>query len=132
MKKKNILTPSEKILMDVFWEHQEPLTSVELTQLCSNHDWNQEYILNMLHKIQKKGFLEVCGTVKYRIKNARSFRPTITKEEYAAQLALSVGIDVSSFAETALAMVAHLGNKEDIINELEQLIQELKEKENVR
>ena len=131
MKEKKFLTSSEKKLMDIFWAHTKPLTSVELTTLCTDYGWIQENILNMLKNLQKKGFLTTCGTVGYHTRKARSFKPTFSKEDYAAQLALSTGIGIDSFAETALAMAAYLGDKDEIIRELEQMIDELKEKTDV-
>ena len=55
MKKPFVLTPSEEDLMNIFWVENRPLTSVELTELSKDHGWNQEYILNMLRSIKKKG-----------------------------------------------------------------------------
>ena len=56
MKKPFVLTPSEEDLMNIFWVENRPLTSVELTELSKDHGWNQEYILNMLRSIKKKGW----------------------------------------------------------------------------
>ena len=57
MKKPFVLTPSEEDLMNIFWVENRPLTSVELTELSKDHGWNQEYILNMLRSITKKGMV---------------------------------------------------------------------------
>ena len=100
MKKPFVLTPSEEDLMNIFWVENRPLTSVELTELSKDHGWNQEYILNMLRSIKKKGMVEVCGTVQYNKQYARSFCYCVSRAAYAAKLAASVGIDRAALAET--------------------------------
>ena len=83
MKKPFVLTPSEEDLMNIFWVENRPLTSVELTELSKDHGWNQEYILNMLRSIKKKGMVEVCGTVQYNKQYARSFCYCVSRAAYA-------------------------------------------------
>ena len=126
MKKPFVLTPSEEDLMNIFWLENRPLTSVELTELSKEHGWNQEYILNMLRSIKKKGMVEVCGTVQYNKQYTRSFCYCVSRAAYAAKLAASVGIDRSMLAETIDALVKNVCQTEDTAGCVEEVLQELK------
>ena len=112
--------------MNIFWLENRPLTSVELTELSKEHGWNQEYILNMLRSIKKKGMVEVCGTVQYNKQYARSFCYCVSRAAYAAKLAASVGIDRSMLAETIDALVKNVCQTEDTAGCVEEVLQELK------
>lgn len=125
MKKPFVLTPSEEELMYIFWAENRPLTSVDLEELSGNHGWNQEYILNMLRSVKKKGILEVCGTVQYGKQYARSFCCTVSRAEYAAMLATSVGIDRFTLAETVAALVKQVCAVDDVRGELEMIMKDL-------
>lgn len=129
MKKKFVLTPNEEVLMNTFWTENRPLTSVELEELCKGEGWNQEYILNMLRSIKKKELVEVCGTVQYGKQYARSFIPSVCREEYAAMLAASTGITEKSLARVTAAMVRTVWNTDDVIGSLEKIIQQLETEE---
>ena len=126
-KKKFVLTPNEELLMNVFWNNSRPLTSVDLTKLCEPQGWNQEHILNMLRSIKNKGLIEVCGAVQYGKQYARSFQASLSREEYAAKLAVSVGIGEKNLAKTAVALVKNVCGTEDAIDRLEQIIKDLRE-----
>ena len=126
MKKPFVLTPSEEDLMNIFWFENRPLTSVELTELSKDHGWNQEYILNMLRSIKKKGMVEVCGTVQYNKQYARSFCYCVSRAAYAAKLAASVGIDKAALAETINELVKNVCQAEDTVACVEEVLQELK------
>ena len=58
---------------------------------------------------------------------ARTFVPALTREEYAAQMAMSVGgvVNQKSIAKVAMAMAKEAGS-EDLIRKLEALIEESK------
>lgn len=128
-KKGNYLTGSEEELMELFWSRKEALTSVEILEVAVNHSWNSSYLHIMLRSLLKKGMIEVCGTVQYGTQYARQFVPLMTKEEYAAKIVMSKGLDKSSVAKVAVAMVKEVAGdgKEGLIDELEKIIEELKE-----
>lgn len=128
-KNKNKLTASEENLMEIFWNASAPLTSVEILEDSSTHDWNNSYIHNMLRALQKKGFIKVCGTKQYGTQYAREFIPTRSREEYAAQLALGLGLQSASIAKVTVAMVEQSTHGADVISSLEDIIATLKSKE---
>ncbi len=119
------LTKSEEDLMGIFWEEKKPLTSVEILDIASDRSWNGNYLHMMLRSLQKKGLLEACGTVRYGTQYARKFLPLLTKEEYAAKIIVSTGIKSSSIAQVTVALAKEIGDKEELIEQLEEIIQEL-------
>ncbi len=130
-KKAKHLTNSEEDLMEIFWEKKEPLTSVDISEFSADRSWNGNYIHMMLRSLLKKGMIEVCGTVQCGTQYARQFLPLVTKEQYAAKLVMSKGIEKSSIAAVTVAMVNEV-NKADgegLVKQLEEIIEELKNKE---
>lgn len=134
-RKKRNLTDSEEELMRMFWEKGEPLTSVDILDMSADRSWNGNYVHVMLRSLLKKGMIKVCGTVQYGKQYARQFIPELTKEQYAARSVMSMGIGIegSSIAKVAVAMVNEADKKdqteEEVIKQLEEIIEELKNKE---
>ena len=133
-KKGKFLTTSEEDLMELFWERKEPLTSVEILDISAGRSWNGNYVHMMLRSLLKKGMIEVCGSVQCGTQYARQFIPVVTREQYAAKLVMSKGIKRGSIAEVAVAMVNEISGsdckgEESLIQELEEMIAELKRKE---
>ena len=130
-KKAKKLTNSEEDLMELFWERKEPLTSVEILELSADRSWNGNYVHMMLRSLLKKDMVKVCGTVQYGTQYARQFVPAVTKEQYAAKLVMSKGIGKNSIAEVTVAMVNETDDTggEGLIQQLEEIIEELKGKE---
>ena len=117
--------------MEIFWANNAPLTSVEILEISAGRSWNGNYLHKMLRALLKKGMIEVCGIVQSKTQYARQFRPVVTKEQYAAKLVMSKGISINSLADVAVAMVdeADGSEEEKLIQQLEEIIQELKNKE---
>lgn len=130
-KKAKHLTNSEEDLMELFWEKKQPLTSVDISEFSADRSWNGNYIHMMLRSLQKKGMIEVCGTVQCGTQYARQFIPIVTKEQYAAKLVMSKGIEKNSIAAVTVAMVNEVNkaDEEGLVKQLEEIIQELKNKE---
>lgn len=130
-KKAKYLTNSEEDLMEMFWEKNVPLTSVEILNLSADRTWNGNYVHIMLRSLLKKGMIKVCGTEQYGTQYARQFLPAVTKEQYAAKIVMSKGIDRSSIAAVTVAMVNEVNDTdgEGLIKQLEEIIEELKEQE---
>ncbi len=121
-KKAKHLTNSEK---------KEPLTSVDISEFSADRSWNGNYIHMMLRSLLKKGMIEVCGTVQCGTQYARQFVPIVTKEQYAAKLVMTKGIEKNSIAAVTVAMVNEVNkaDEEGLVKQLEEIIQELKNKE---
>ena len=129
-KKAKHLTNSEEDLMEIFWEKKEPLTSLDILDISAGRSWNGNYIHMMLRSLMKKGMIEICGTVQCGTQYARQFTPVITKEQYAARLVLSKGIEGNAIAAVTVAMVNEINeaDEEGLVKQLEEIVQELKNK----
>lgn len=130
-KKVKHLTKSEEELMKIFWEKKEALTSVDILEISVDRSWNGNYIHMMLRSLMKKGMIEICGTVQYGTQYARQFTPIITKEQYAAKLVMSKGIEKNAIAAVTVAMVNEVSeaDEEGLVKQLEEIVQELKNRD---
>lgn len=125
------LTKGEEKLMGIFWDAGHPMTSMELSE--GTDEFNFSYIHRLLTSLQKKEMLKVEGFVKSGKQYARTFIPTITREEYGALLMDQLGIkSEKALARLSVAFVEMAGNdreedKENLVRELEKIIEQLKE-----
>ena len=120
--KKIQLTKREEDLMDFLWDYGKPATSLDVLEHCKNITWSPNYTL------LKKGAIEMCGMIQYATQYARQFRCVISREEYFLQQAQKSGMDSKELLRTAAALAAHSDAKEreELVEELEHLIVELK------
>lgn len=127
-KKDYLLTASEEQVMECLWREQRPMTSVELTEQSEDAGWKSSYVFILIRSLLKKGMIEACGTVQYGTQYARQFRPLMTKEEYAAKLALSLDLDSSSVSRVAVALAQEVSaDTNEVIEQLEEMIQSFRE-----
>ena len=123
------LTKSEEVLMNIFWASEHPLTSVEILEMTKDQSWNGNYIHVMLRSLEKKGLIKVCGVRQYANQYARQFEPAATKAEYAADFLISKGLtDSISQVTVALANKSENTDKDELISQLQEIIDGLKEK----
>lgn len=126
----NILTKNETIIMNVFWKVKRPLTATELADFVADKNWFPSYVITALRSLEAKGFVKVCGTVRHSTQYARQFVNTLSREEYAARLALTSGIKKNELADVTLALVREVStNNAELQNVLGDLINILIEKE---
>lgn len=118
--------------MELFWTQDEPLTSVDILTLTTDKTWSGNYLHKMLRELQKKGLVQICGTLQYKTQYARQFKPVLNREEYIAKVFASrQGISRNSVSKVALALVKETiddeeHKKEVVIKELEQMIEKLR------
>lgn len=123
----NLLSPAEQQVMNVFWSVGTPLTSVELSRHSNENGWKQSYIYILIRSLLKKQMIEPCGTLQYGTQYARQFRPIVSKEEYAARLALSINLDHESVCKVAVSLVQQTSSDTaEVVKQLEDIIQELR------
>jgi len=128
-KSKYHLTNREEELMEMLWQSNKPLTSVEMLERSDGSSWKDNYLHIMLRSLLKKGSIQVCGTVQYGTQYARQFEPALTKEEYAAKLIAGKGLVDGSIAKVtaALAKETKVKDTDKLIKDLEEFIDTLKE-----
>jgi len=115
-----MLTKSEKVVMEILWSSERPMTSVELMEMTQDHSWESGYMHKMLRTLLKGEVINVCGMVQYGKQYARQFVPMITREEYAVKLVLSTGIKGTSIRKVAAALAKEAEKSEELIEQQEE------------
>ncbi len=123
------LSLKEEELMEYYWTSQEPMTSVDLRNFCTDHSWQESYLKTLIRHLLEKGLLEECGTKLQGVHHVRLFRPAKTREEYYTEYAAESPIDSALFAKTAVGLAKAKGTREEnekMISELEKMLEEYK------
>lgn len=130
--RKGILTPTEELVMSMFWNSEEPLSSREILER-SDREWSVEQISNILRALERKQMIEFCGKKNGRsrpdgkLQPVRQFRILVTKGEYLADIVGEKGIDKKFLHKVSTALVESIGMRE-VISELEEIIRELEKR----
>lgn len=82
-KKIQKLTDSEKQVLDLLWDSEESLTSTEIVKLCAHRTWKPSYIHIMINSLLKKEMIKVDGFRKTTKNYARTFAPTMSRDDWA-------------------------------------------------
>lgn len=126
------ITMTEQELMDLLWKIEKPMTSVEILEHFEEKNWTLSYVTKLTRSLLAKGYLQVVGTKLYGTQHARQFVPTLSKQEFYAKFVVSKGINKKDISKIAVAIAKENdndGNNSELVSELEQLIEKLKEKE---
>lgn len=132
--KKIVLTKREDELMNFLWDAGKPLLVEEMLSTAGEHAWSETYLRSMLKSLEKKGAVECCGLVLRCKLYARQFRPTLSKEEFYTQLALTRGANAGVLLKVAAAAVREDDNglSDDVIQELNDILEEFKARTGVK
>lgn len=79
--RKNV-TDSEREVLELLWNSDEPLTSTEIVRLCIGRTWKSSYIHIMINSLLKKEMIRVAGFKKTTKNYARTFEPTMTRDQW--------------------------------------------------
>lgn len=82
MQKPVKITDSEKQVLDLLWDQETPLTSTEIVHLSKDRTWKSSYIHIMITSLLKKEMIHVAGFKKTTKNYARTFEPTMTREQW--------------------------------------------------
>ncbi|MFG6392858.1 MAG: BlaI/MecI/CopY family transcriptional regulator [Lachnospiraceae bacterium] len=132
MKNNGLMTQKEEDLMEFLWKQATPLTITEMAGI-GQEEWNQVTLFRIVKGLLNKGYLKIHGFEKNNTQYARSFIPSLTKEEYAAILLSERGIKSSSLGSIALAMLGagkrkkiNQDEEDKLIGELENIIEQIR------
>ena len=119
--------------MEFFWTQENPLTITEMEDILDKDKWNRVTLFRVVKGLINKGYLVVKGIERNNTQYARSFIPSLTKEEYAAILLSERGIKSSSLGSIALAMLGagkrkkiNQDEEDKLIGELENIIEQIR------
>lgn len=77
------LTKSENEIMELLWREGRPLSRSEIIDLTPDRTWKPASIHILLNSMLDKGAIEVASFVQSTKNYARTFKPTLTADEYA-------------------------------------------------
>ena len=77
-----ILTKSEREIMDVLWNAGEPLSRCDFLERSEAKTWKDSSVHILLNSLLRKGLIREAGLVKRSKTFARTFLPTMSREEY--------------------------------------------------
>lgn len=84
-----VLTRSELEIMDVFWATEQPLSRADLLERSEEKNWKDSSVHILLNGLLQKLAIQEVGFVKRSKTYGRTFRPTMTREEYFAAMIFS-------------------------------------------
>lgn len=77
-----MLTKSEEQIVELLWTSDGPLTSSEIIRNSVDKTWKDSYVHLLINSLMDKGIIEVAGFKKATKNYARTFKPTMSREEY--------------------------------------------------
>lgn len=78
------LTKSEMEIMDVLWGAERPLSRSDLLERSEEKTWKDSSVHILLNGLLQKQAICEAGMVKRSKTYGRTFKPTLTREEYFA------------------------------------------------
>lgn len=121
-----MLTKSEEQIVELMWNVNEPLTSSEIIRNSVDKTWKDSYVHLLINSLMDKGIIEVAGFKKATKNYARTFKPTMTRDEYLVlSLTKSKNYDKAQMPRFFKAFIAETTDLE-LLNELEEVIAQRK------
>jgi len=121
-----MLTKSEEQIVELLWNCQEPLTSSEIIRNSVDKTWKDSYVHLLINSLMDKGIIEVAGFKKATKNYARTFKPTMSREEYMVlSLTKRQNYDKAQMPEFFKAFIAKTSDVK-LLEELEEVIRDRK------
>ena len=77
------LTNSEREIMQVLWKSEKPLTASGIIAASPNKEWKNSSVHLLIKSLLDKDLVEVAGFEKTTKNYARTFKPTMSYEDYS-------------------------------------------------
>ncbi len=77
------ITNSEMQILEVLWDEGEALTSSEIVEVSEDRTWKSSSVHLLLNSLLKKNLVQVAGFKKTTKNYARTFEPSMSREEYS-------------------------------------------------
>ena len=120
--KKEALTKSELEIMTLLWRVDKPLTASEIIEHSTDKTWKDSYVHLLINSLMEKGIIEVAGFKKATKNYARTFKPTVSREEYLVlKLTKSKNYSKEQMPVFFKALISKT-NDTALLNELEEAI----------
>lgn len=113
------LTSKEHEIMELMWLQAKALSRADIIELSeSSRTWKASSVHVILNSMLDKGAIEVEGFVKTGKNYGRTFRPTVTQEEYTI-------LRMKSSIKSIPGIVSALVNDDDVSDETIEAIEEI-------
>lgn len=76
------MTKSERQVMELLWNSDQPLSCTEIVALSPNKTWKDSYIHSLIKSLMRKGIVKIEGFEPVSRSYARKFAPKINYNEY--------------------------------------------------
>lgn len=124
------LSIREQEIMNLLWNSESGLTSVDLLEQSFDIMKNSTYVHRALTILEEKELIEVCGTTRYNKQYARKFKTSLTREEFAAGLLSEKGFSTDSLNSVAMALLRtslkdNADKKQATVQKLKAMINQL-------
>lgn len=120
------LTESEKQVLQLLWDREEPLTSSEIVQFCENRTWKSSYIHILINSLLEKKMIEVVGFKKTTKNYARTFQATMSREEYSVLQVKQEQKEASRTLSQIFAALLEDTTDEETIEHLSEMLEQRK------
>ena len=121
------LTISELSILQLLWKEDRALSRPEILEKLPSLDFTPASIHSVLNSMIDKGVLEVEGLVRCGKIYGRTYRPTMTQEDYAASQMIKLTPNLTQhkrIISVFAALVSHRGIDIETIDELESILNE--------
>lgn len=129
---KELFNKSEEALMNFLWDHGKPISIAQISELWEGKDITDHHLRVLLKSLEKKSAIECCGAEPRGRQYSRIFRSKISREEYYARVLDVNGVSLPKLLQVESVALARVGSRENIgelIQSLQEVIDELKERE---
>lgn len=129
------ITASEREVLELLWEHGEALSSSEIVALSEDKTWKPSYIHLMINSLLKKNIIRVSGFKQTTKNYARTFEPTMSREEFSIYILREENHMSSATLSLLFGTLLEEETDEEVIQQLSDMVekrrQELKEKKRI-
>lgn len=125
-----MMTTKEIEFMNVLWEADRPLTAAEIVKRSEDKTWRAGSVHNLINTLSRKKMIAEGKSVQTVKSYARTFYPTMEKEDYLVQCFYEQNLlTPQAFSKILEAMLERTTDNE-IILQLGESIRKQKDKEN--
>ena len=114
------LTSAEREVLEFLWDYGSPLTSARIVELCTDRHWKDSYIHLIIQSLLKKEAITIVGFIPSGKNYARTFSPTMTREEFVLEEILR---EYPEGEEMIPGLIGHLLDRVSDSRILEEIIE---------